>query len=135
MAVLAGLVLPAALAWGLIWIAGVGMEGWLRMQILFVLYALAAAPIPAFFLLPLLWALALALVPTGCAGLASVVGLAALMAVVAAHVLLHGDLTTEALWMVPKIALAGAIQGTVAWGFFWAILLRRSSSGTRRALG
>lgn len=125
-AVIAAMLVPALVAWGLLSIAGIpgAMDGGdsLRSAILFTLYALAMAPFLGWFLLPLLWPLALAAAVRGWAGLLSVLALSLSVGLIAVHFALHGDLTTEDPAVLPFVMLALTLQGTTGWADFWVTM-------------
>ncbi|MEN9061986.1 hypothetical protein [Ponticoccus litoralis] len=130
LAVAAGLLLPALLSWALLTLAGppglLDSRG-LRYEILFVLSALVGAPLVGFFLMPLLWAAALALLARGWAGLASIMATGLLIGLPVVHWALNGDLTTEAPSALPRLALAIALQCWLCWAVLWSL------PGPRRA--
>lgn len=132
-AVLAGLFVPALTAWVLLALAGepamLASRG-LRYEILFVLYALFGAPAVGFFLLPLLWALALAMAARGWAGLLSVWVACLLIGLPVLHIFLHGDLTTEAPSALPRLVIALLVEGFAFWVALWSLL-----PGHRRVAG
>jgi hypothetical protein len=123
-AVLAGILVPAACAFVALSFAGSpGLDDgpWLRQQLLLLLYALLAAPLAAVLVLPVLWALALALAARGRAGLCSGLAAAPVLGLGAVHVLLHGDLTVESPAALPALCLALALQGWTVWSVFWVL--------------
>ncbi|MBN7784619.1 hypothetical protein JYP51_06790 [Ponticoccus gilvus] len=124
LAVAAGLLLPALLSWALLFLAG--PPGLLdsrgpRYEILFVLSALVGAPLVGFFLMPFLWAAALALLARGRAGLFSIMAAGLLIGLPVVHWALNGDLTTEAPSALPRLAVAIAVQCWVCWAVLWSL--------------
>lgn len=135
LAIVAALGLPSLAAWGLLSIAGTpgALEGEdpLRAGILFTLYALAMAPFLGWFLLPLLWPLALVAAVRGWAGMLSVLGIALGVGLISVHFALHGDLTTEDPAALPFVIVALSIQGVTGWAVFWATMGLRRRGKTR----
>lgn len=128
MAVLAGFILPALPAWGMLSIAGAGGEDiWLRQQILWVLYALGAAPVIAWLSLPVSWPLLTFMALRGWAGASSAGAAALLLGLPVVHVVLHGDITSEDTTILPHLALALLLQGLTTWAVLWALVHRRAN--------
>ncbi len=125
-AVVAGLCLPALVAFALVSLAGlpggIDADGWLRRQILFVLYALMMAPVLGFLALPLAGPVVLVMAVAGRAGAASAVLAANLLGLPLVHLALHGDLTTEDATILPNLAIALGCQGVATWAAFWAMI-------------
>ncbi len=125
LAVLAGFAIPGLIAWGLILLAGVSSApSALRIHILLVLYTWAGSLIIGWLSLPLTWPLALFLAVKGWAGATMVALCAVSIGMVGAHILLHGDLTTEAPEALPHLFVALVIQGLCGWAVLWALLNR-----------
>ncbi len=131
-----GILLPALLAYALLRLAGVpgALDGGdaVRRAILFVLYALMAAPVLGLLTLPLSVALVLGLVVTGWAGAVSAVLAALIFGLPLVHVALNADLTTEDASVLPHLMVALSIQGLTVWTVLWA-MMRRAGGAAERA--
>lgn len=127
-AVLAGVFLPAIPAGLLLWVldADIGaIYGGVLRLCWYVAACLMATPLVAWIAVPVATPLARLAARIGWAGPVSLIALAVLIGLPLAHIVLNGDLTSEAPEMIPVLALTFSIQALTGW-----IILR---GGTERA--